>query len=1010
MESILVQVANDAPQSTAVIEDDREISYQTLIKKADLLVQALKSQDFANEEPVCVFLHPGIQQIISQVAILRAGGTVVPIHPDMPAKRVSDMLRDIDLHLVVTNRDLAKQFTDSKVMAVEDILEQEGNTGKCKEIHVQAGCPEGHRSHILFTSGSTGKPKPIEIRAASILHVINYFPGPTLTASDRMTAFINPGFDLSLLEVWMPLLRGAAVVQVPKLIATDPLALKGFLDKNKVKAMVVPAAIFNVIAHVMPDTFSGQRNVLLGGERANAAAVKKVLEGGSPEHLWNIYGPTEATIYVTIHLIDLEECEFDDISIGRPVGHTKVHLLDEHMRPVTAIRAAGEICVSGPQLSSGYLNMPDESNKKFIYLDSGDLGGEPGESIRVYRTGDLGQWRDSTGLLDYIGRTDNQIKRDGNRIELGDIESTLENHPQVFSCTVIQSTSETSDHLTAYVIPEDTSRECEKDQIIQWAKEQLPPYMIPDTIDIRNEFPLTPAGKVDRKALAEEGQTQNHNVETRSSEESQTEPTDGDNVKWLQSKIKNYLGVSHIRPDDNVFSLGLSSLQAAQFLGEILHHTGVSITMAQLHEKPLYKNLSALLNVSRGTPDSHSQVLKWERDSHLADEIAAPADWISEGEGRVFLTGGTGFLGAYLLSSLLEMPCVRQVACLARHRGSMTAKDRIRQTLQKYELWDNCSEMMQKVIVLDGELANDDLGIGRDKFYWLANWASVVFHVAARVNWCEPYEAHYEPNVIGTKNIIRLAVQGRRKSLQYVSSIDVWNVTGFINKVERVFEDEPLSRHAGSLPYDMGYSQSQWVVEEMIQRSRARGLPVIIHRPGFIIGDRSRAIGNPDDFFGRMIVGCIQCGNFPYLPSQRLEWVTVDYVCSAILHIASKNDNLGRSYHLVSTDPTQSVSMERTCEIINEAGFSVEQVPYNDWVEKIKSSPGNPLESMVPLLQESVLGNNSRIQTGTYNPIYDAQNTTRALRDRPDIRYKALDADLLRRLVDYWVNRGDFSI
>ncbi|RMJ25141.1 Male sterility protein [Aspergillus sp. HF37] len=1004
MEQLLVQCANASSDALAVVDGNAEISYKQLISRADALSQALCERDIKPAEPVCIFLPPSLQQIVAQVAILRAGGTCVPIDPSVPSLRVTAMLHDIDSQYVITGQELADTLPGFCVITINDA---EVAISGDNPIRVRAGCSETHCTHILFTSGSTGRPKAIQILARGILHVVRHFPGSSIGPPDRMSAFINPGFDLSLLEVWMPLLCGAAVVSTPKAIITDPLACRDFLDKTGVTTLVVPTALFNVMAHAAPNTFQGRHHVFVAGEAANATAMRKALTHGPPENLWNAYGPTETTIYATLCRIDLEETRRPRISIGRAVGHTEIQLLDEQHNPIVTTNKTGEICVSGPQLSAGYLNMSEENKEKFIHIDIVTPAKGPSTSIGLYRTGDLGQWRDRTGVLDYIGRVDGQIKRFGYRVELGDIERTLETHPQVHSCVINQNKRDTADSLTAYVVPTEWDESPGLGEIlVAWSRPRLPPYMVPDVVQTLPKFPLTANGKVDRKALVPEtrvdpgGRVPNREIS----------PASEDQYDWLELKLRDYLNVSRIDRNDNIFSLGLSSLQAAQLLGDIMRDQGTPVTMAQLHSNPTLKSLKSLIESPTKETDDPLQMVRWEQDSHMADDIASPPDWQAASEGRVFLTGATGFLGTYLLHYLLSMPTVKQVACLARSSGNMTANARIQKALEKYELWDGKLEKMQKIIVLEGDLAHDSLGLAEDQFHWLANWASVVFHVGARVNWCEPYEAHYEPNVVGTRNVIRLTVHGRRKALQYLSSIDTWNVTGFVNKVERVFEDEPLQPHMASLAYDLGYSQSQWVVDEMVQRARARGLPAVIYRPGFIIGDRSRAIGNPDDFFGRLVIGCIQCGYFPYLPRQRLEWVTVDYVCSAILHIASRFNSLGRAYHLVSTDPTRSVSMEGTCKLINEAGYPVQQIPYHEWVAKIQQSPGNALEPLLPALQESVLGGNTRIQTGTYNPVYDAQNTVQALAVRPDIQYVPLDAQLLRRYVEFWVQRGDYNL
>jgi amino acid adenylation domain-containing protein/thioester reductase-like protein len=1008
MEYRLVERANASPNSIAVVDGDTTISYRELIATADILVEKLQGRSINLAEPVCILLESGYQQIISQVAVLRAGGTCVPIDPSMPSLRLVDMLHNINSRFVITTKGLVNRVPDFEIIPAEEATVQNDTSGATCEISVQAGCPEAHRSHIIFTSGSTGRPKPIEVLACGIIHVLASTPAKLLGPSDRMAGFINPGFDFALFEVWASLLAGATVIRVPKVIVTDPFALDDFLENSKMTVVIIPTALFNAIVLNAPTTFRGLRHVLVGGEAVNVNAMRKVLTNGPPESLWNIYGPAETTIFVTICRVDLEETQHPRISIGRAFGQSKVYLLDEQLRPITSAHETGEICVAGPQLSPGYLNRPNESEKQFIHVDTDILGDQPGISIRMYRTGDLGQWRDSSGMLDYVGRVDKQVKCSGHRVELGDIERTLERNPQVESCVVIQHKQENSEALAAYVIPAQSETEVQLPSIVNWAKDHLPHYMVPSLIQSLREFPLSSNGKVDRNAL------DRHLYKTSESEKEEREGQKSLHMKnqtdWLQLHLQELLHVSNIDPTKNIFSLGLNSLQVAQLLGKIKRHEGKVVTLAQLHASPTLEDLTALLRTSDEDSTGPAQMMQWEEDSHLADDLVSPRDWQSPKEGQVFLTGATGFVGAYLLHRLLSMPTVKKVACLARGRGHLTANDRIQKALEKYDLWDGRLERTQKIMTLDGDLTDVTLGLGEERVTWLSNWASVIFHIGARVNWCEPYDALYEPNVVGTQNIIRLTTLGRRKALHYVSSIDAWSVTGLVNKTKQVFEDAPLKTHLGSLPYDMGYAQSQWVADEMVQRARARGLPATIYRPGFVIGDGPRGYGNADDFFARLIMGCIRTSRFPYLPHQRLEYVTVEYVSSAILHIASKTDSLGRSYHLVSPDIAQSVTLEETCGLLNQAGYPVMEIPYHEWVEVIQKSPGNPLEPMLPMLQEPILENLTRMQTSMYTPTYETQNTVQALADRPDIKYVPLGRELLQRCINFWVSRGYHSL
>ncbi|KAE8385474.1 hypothetical protein BDV23DRAFT_188214 [Aspergillus alliaceus] len=1005
MEQVLVEHARASPERLAVIDEEVKLTYRQLMAKADALADMLQYEGIELEEPICIYIESGYKQALTQVAVLRAGGTCVPVEPSVPPLRLADMLHDIEARYIITCDGLASELSEFRVIHTETIIESQVELSHLHDITLRAGCGDTHRSHIIFTSGSTGRPKPIQVLACGILHVLYTFPNHLFDTSDCMSQFINPGFDFSLFEIWGALLSGVTLVAVPKKIIVDPVSLGQFLETTKIKTMIIPTALFNTIALTTPDSFRTLRHVLVGGEALNASAMRKVLKNSPPENLWNAYGPAEATIYVTLHRVDLKETDRPRISIGKPLGQTKVYLLDKQCRPITDTEKWGEICISGPQLSPGYLNRPKQTKECFIQADAFSLGTK-GSSIRLYRTGDIGQWRDKIGLLDYIGRSDKQVKRFGHRVELGDIERTFERHPHVYSCVAALHQGELSDVLAVYIITALQDQVIEPNEMIQWAEEHLPPYMVPNQIERLQKFPLTENGKVDRKALRPRT-VRNRNEENHS--EQQIKHHIGTD-EWLQSTIERLLSVPGIDSGDNLFDRGLSSLQAAQLISEIMNHSGRSVTLEDIYEHPTVEGLLSLLHQS-GESKGHSNLLRWEEDSHLADDIIPVPDWQSDTEGHIFLTGATGFVGAYLLNHLLCMESVKEVACLARSHADEKAITRVQKALKRYCLWDTSRDYMKKVYILDGELADETLGLTKDQYQWLADWASIIFHVGAKVNWCDPYDAHFKSNVLGTRNIIRLACQGRRRTpLHYLSSIDAWNVTGFINKTKTVLENERLKPHMKSLPYDMGYAQSQWVADEMVQRVRSRGLPVAIYRPGFVIGDSQTAIGNPDDFFARLIIGCIHLKYFPHLPNQRLEYVTVDYVCSATVHIASKMENLGGAYHLVSPDPTQSVNIEGTYKLLKQAGYSMEEIPYHDWVKKVQEHPDNPLVAMLPMLQEPVFGEKTRMETSTETPVYDTRNTVQALANQADIKYIPLNHELLRRYVEFWVDRHYYKI
>ncbi|OGM40337.1 putative NRPS-like enzyme [Aspergillus bombycis] len=1009
MEQIIHSHAQQTPGATAVIDGASTFTYGELVAESSALAQALKKElDISLEEPVGILLGPGRSQVVAQLAVLLAGGTCVPIEPSFPERRIMSMLQDVQAKHVIMEMPGTLKLRGFSHIYLSDVEK--------RSTSVVPNLGFGHRvnrSHILFTSGSTGKPKPVQVQASSILHLATKTPVTPLCPEDRVAQFNSPGFDLSLFEIWVTLIAGAAIVVTPRHVVTDPNALPAFLREQGITIIIITAVLFETIAFASPGAFESLHHVLTAGDVANARAMRNVLETRPPRHLWNTYGPTECTTLTTMFEVTLKDTHRERISIGQSVGDMKVILLDEDQKPVVGCGRRGEICIGGPQQSIGYFAQPSETEKSFLRLHKRDLGipGGEGDLMRLYRTGDIGAWQYESRCLDFLGRSDTQIKFRGFRVELGEIECVLQSHEEVQAVVVARQPSLTADGmeaLVAFVVPKDMDSVHPED-LRDFASKRLPQYMLPNAMEFMERFPLTANGKLDRKALID-GRLKM--LEEQKPLQNGTKEKQGKTAA-LSGLCKKILNIPQIHEHDDLFALGATSLQAATLLALVQDHLGCMVSMEDLYSHPTLSSLSQLIELqeSGSTWNAPDNTRLWLEDVSRVDDIELLPHWESEDEGKVFITGATGFVGAHFLHRLFCRPSVKQVACLARSKQSTSAATRIRQALERYDLWADCAEHEQKLIVLDGDLVESTLGLGTERFNWLANWASIIFHLGAKVNFCESYREHHRSNVIGTCNALRLAAAGRRKAFHYFSTIDVWGPTGLILGTKELYEDEPLMPHSQAVRYDLGYSGSQWTAESMVRRMRDRGLPTVIYRPGFIIGDSVTGHSNPDDFMSRVIVGCIQLGTFPRL-DQRLEYVTLDYVVSAAMHIASSNESLGRSYSLLSPDQSNSVTVVDTCRVINEAGYPVKIIDYNDWVEQVfaKQRPDGPLASLLPMFRERVLGRLTRWEVSQYTPYYRSDNTVEALKDRPDLQYQPLDAPLLKKYISFWNRKGFYKV
>ncbi|OOF92065.1 hypothetical protein ASPCADRAFT_175691 [Aspergillus carbonarius ITEM 5010] len=1000
------QHAANRPGAVAIDDGTGQWSYSDLDHEVQQVTNVLKKLNLPPEEPICILEGVGSDTIIAQLAVIRAGLTCVPLEPSIPPIRLMGLLKDVGARYILSNQspDLEGDMVIIPITGeyVPKAMPKKAQTNGVNGTQVDGSNKEtrGYRSHILYTSGSSGKPKAVQIAETSILHIAFETAATPLQSSDRVAVVNNPGFDISLFEIFVPLVAGSTLVIVPRSTIMDPFDARDFLAKKNITILVLTASLFSIIAQVCPTAFGGIKHLFSAGEAPNPASVKAVLESSNPpQHMWNTYGPTETTTLSTMHEITAKDLRYDNITIGKAFGDTILYLFDEHSNPITKPGTIGEILLGGPGLTAGYIGRPKENEERFTTDQAG---------ARLYRTGDFARWRpDAPDLLEFMGRADLQVKQGGFRVELGEIEQVFLSSGQLVGATVVQiqpDTPEDEAFLVAFLIPT-VANTVRRRQMLEYIQPRVPNYSIPRDIVFCSDYPLTEHSKVDRKALTK--QYRDQHPQTQNASDTSTTTT----VKRIWTSI---LGQADIADSDDFFSTHRgSSIQAATLISRLRNQLGKTISMRSLYENSRLSDLvSCLDEYTEGgnAPDDRTQ---WLSAATLANDLHPVPDWQSPDEGRIFLTGATGFVGAHFLARFLQMPTIKEIVCLTRAKpGQPPPSERIQSVLQRYNLWSASSASINKLTVLNGDITVPQFGLSHDTFTWLTNWASIVFHLAAKVNFCEPYAAHHDANVLGTRHAMEVAIRGRRKPFIHMSSIDTWGPTGLVLGTKTLLEDEPLDPHLRGLPFDIGYAASKWVSEKLVRSARTRGLPAMIFRPGFTIGDSVTGSGNPDDFFARLIIGSIMLGAFPHLPNQRLEYVTVDYVCDATIRIASANMNLGRSYSLVAPDPNDSVNLDDTHKVINEAGYPVKLLPYWDWIKLLQTEakPDNPLLGVMPLLQEPVLGKLSRFETSRNTPHYDATNTLQALEGVEGVGYVPFDAGMLRRFVEFWEKKGFYKV
>ncbi|MDC9613843.1 amino acid adenylation domain-containing protein [Xenorhabdus khoisanae] len=984
------------PDKVAVLTPEKSINYHTLKLQATTVAGSLRSFGIRHEEPIAILLPPGIEQITSQLAILMAGGSCVPLDPNVPPARLNDMLDDLDVRWTITDSPDSFPPLHTTLVSFSDLLEGEDLAETDSGI---ACLTPHHRTHVLFTSGTTGKPKGVQIEEKSIMRVVVDTTYIHFTPEDRIACTCNPTFDISLFEIWGALLNGATAFVPPKKDVLNIEYFQAELARREISIVFVAATLFNLIAKTYPRAFRNIRYLLIGAEALNAHTVKLVLEAGAPpQHIINGYGPTESTIFALSHDISLGDLVDGSVPIGRPIDRTSAFILDDNLEPLTPGNL-GQLYLGGKGLSRGYWNRDELNSDRFVHVTI------PGHSLpmRLYKTGDL-SWQRDDGVFMYSGRIDNQVKIRGHRIELEEIEVRLLKSKEVSlarACAVKNEGED--DFLAAFVVPlsPDTF---DRERLARELSEYLPAYMQP-RLFVVEDIPMTPHGKIDQRKLIALF-TKRAPSEERPVGFNDTEYE----VYRIWSKILNN---SEISLDDNFFQMGGSSLQAARLVIELAHQFKQHFLVQTLYEVPNLRQLAKI--VSQGnSPQTLDEMEEWLCDAKLPEDIKPlpekPQDWAHLTNASVFLTGVTGFLGAFFLRDLLTLGNIKEniknVVCLVRAKDDAMAYQRIEDTLSKYGLWE--ASFAGRIRAVTGDLSQPKLGLSDELHDELANTSDVVFHLAANVNYIHPYRMQRVFNIDSTLNILRFATQGKAKAVHYSSTIAAFGPAGLLNPTRRIYENDSLIPYIEGLKYDTGYAQSKWVVEQLIRQARELGIPLSVYRPGFIMGDSVHGVGNPNDFVARLIKGCIDIGVCPQLPRQRKEFVPVDYVSAAILTIATDIRNLGQVYHLVPPQIEQSVDIDGFFRLLEECyGHPLQSLPYNEWLSRLTADPhlnDNALLPLLPMLSERVYHQWTRWEANDNMPIYDTTNTNSALANASiPLHFTPMGKELLSKYLAYYL-------
>ncbi|WP_338925843.1 amino acid adenylation domain-containing protein [Mycetohabitans endofungorum] len=597
------------PEAPALVYEDQTFSYAELNAQANRLARQLIELGVRPDTRVAICVQRSPALVVGLLAILKAGGAYVPLDPAYPSERLAHILTDTAPSIVLADAAGRVALGDA-ALAECTVLDLATLPALPDTNPSVAALTARHLAYVIYTSGSTGTPKGVMVPHHAIARLVINNGYVDIRTGDRVAFAANPAFDASTFEVWAPLLNGATVVVIDHDTVLMPAAFAHTLREQRISILWLTVGLFNQMAAQVSTAFSQLKALIVGGDALDARLVAQVMRESPPEQLINGYGPTESTTFATTYKITSVPERNASIPIGRPIANTSVYLLDAHGQPVP-LGAIGELYIGGAGVARGYLNRPELTAERFVPDPFSDDA-----NARLYKTGDVARYLPD-GNLEFVGRNDEQVKIRGFRIEPGEIEACLTAHPHVRDAVVLACGEGSNKRLVAYVVAK--ANDALAGTLRAHVAATLPEYMVPSAFVRLDAFPLTPNGKLDRRALpAPSDDALAHQA---------YEAPQGELETTLAAIWAELLGVERVGRHDSFFALGGHSLLAVRLMNWV-RMLGADLPLATLFATPTLAAFAAALEapLQQGT-DALPEITPMSRESSLPLSFAQQRLW-----------------------------------------------------------------------------------------------------------------------------------------------------------------------------------------------------------------------------------------------------------------------------------------------------------------------------------------------------------------------------------------------